>query len=479
MRVSRKKIIFYLIVILFGVVNALPVKFMKLKTIYDKQKKSLKYPVSIYVDKYSSTFISDWKARKIYRVLELNGNYEFKIIKDNLPKPIYITGLDDNNLILSLQKKDKVAILSYDGKNYEKLNINGLIEPRGIAVNDKYIAIAGNKSGKVFLLDKVSKKILKIFRNPKNIKADPRGVAFFNNSLLVTYSNRAEVVIFDLNSSKTKVIKLPYGTEKGKWRMPRYIQTDVLGAIYVTDYLSGKVVRIDTNGKVDDVITGLNRPEGLIVTKDAKIYVVEAEGKKIKIYDCEPYYKQLCWGKIYLDNGMVGDAIVALKDAYKLATDNKVKEQLSNNLSQLIITLMKKLKKGKAGYEVALDLVKFLKQINANDKILKEANEILNKLNPQVEKLKPQKEKQIISQVAKQVIKEAVKATKEVKIAKNNIQEKNDLKNKKIVKSNTEKTDTATKSSKGWIVWLTGIILVIIFVIMLFYQFTKEEADED
>jgi phage tail-like protein len=170
----------------------------------------------------------------------------------------------------------------------------GLELPTGVAVD---------AAGGIYLLDAASGKIKRFdpcecrfesvpctggLGNASRQFRDPHGIAIFCGDLFVCDTGNARVQVFALSGMTLRALWLsPARADLPQPWKPYDLAFDGLGRAFVSDFANGVVHRFDRRGNWQIKFGTLGQPAHLAVSRDGRVYVVEASTGDVAVFDLD------------------------------------------------------------------------------------------------------------------------------------------------------------------------------------------------
>jgi len=188
----------------------------------------------------------------------------------------------------------KVIVLDLPAKKFEYL--------KGAVGNGKLttpVNVAFDKEGTVYVADAGRKEVLaftsagdflQAFGSELDMK--PVDVAVYGSDLFVLDLKNNEIKVLDLKTGKLKESFGRSSNPMESLAMPTNMLMDDKGYIFVTNGMSGKVMKFDRDGhlllsfgQIGDGFGQFARPKGVTVDRDGDIYVVDAGHQNVQIFN--------------------------------------------------------------------------------------------------------------------------------------------------------------------------------------------------
>ena len=175
-----------------------------------------------------------------------------------------------------------------------------LLKPLGLATDNEcnlYVADATAKS--IMVYDQAGNYIKALggqqwFDRLTHVAVDAEGTRVYAVDTGGVGSENHHVLVFDVESGKHLRNIGKRGTAEGEFNLPRDIDIDEQGWIYVVDGGNFRVQVFDNNGefvrkvgKLGQIVGQFARPKGIAVDKDRNIYVSDASHGNYQIFDNE------------------------------------------------------------------------------------------------------------------------------------------------------------------------------------------------
>ncbi len=180
--------------------------------------------------------------------------------------------------------------------------MGSLNEPMGIFVDvdgSKYVADVGR--GQVVAYDSQN-QYLRAYGAKDEYKVTD--VAVDGERIYISESKKDEVLVLDKTSGEVVQRIGGRGKEDGKFRFPSFLSVDGDGNLFVTDPLNFKVQMFNRKGEFVKSFGypeagpgGMVRPKGHAVTRDGKLYLVDAGMEITQIFDVASTDPLLAFGK--------------------------------------------------------------------------------------------------------------------------------------------------------------------------------------
>ncbi|MCF6246564.1 MAG: hypothetical protein L3J69_04295 [Desulfobacula sp.] len=210
-----------------------------------------------------------------------------------LEKP-YDIGSTRGKLFVLDKSFNKLIIIDLINKQIDYLKdqrLGALIDPSGIWVSDdetKYIADMRRKQIIAFGPDN---KFLKAYGN-KEIFGKPVDVAVFENKIYVADLEKNKIFVLDKLTGKIINAIGTGGLKQGQFYKPTRVVTDLEGNIFVNDAFNYRIQKLDaqgrhikTFGQIGDTLGSFARPKGIAIDKEGHLYVADAAFENVQIFD--------------------------------------------------------------------------------------------------------------------------------------------------------------------------------------------------
>jgi DNA-binding beta-propeller fold protein YncE len=212
--------------------------------------------------------------------------------KKGIGKP-YGVAISDGKIYVCDVRKRMVDVLDLKERKFTYLTrdrrlrnpVNIYIEADGT----KYVSDA--VAGAVFVFDR-SNKLKAIFG--KELRIKPVDVVVRGQRCYVADAASKQIVVMNTTTGEEILRMGKEGTKDGELVSPTGIALDEQENVYVTDRLLAKVTKFDRNGffqattgQMDDTIFGFVRPKGIAVDKEGRMWVAEAAGEVVKIFNAQ------------------------------------------------------------------------------------------------------------------------------------------------------------------------------------------------
>jgi len=298
------------------------------------------YPACIWISKFGDIYITDSKNDRVLLLKEIDGKYtlveEYKFSPMREPVGIWAYS---NKIVVASKRGNKVVVFTQGGKLLGQCKFKRKIKrPRGVVYYKGRFYVADTPSNRVWILDEDFNLIGALQKDVYG----PRGVAVKNNVVYVANSLNSTITGYSVETG-AKVFSYKI---KGAKNI-RYLAFDKIGRIYVTDQNgkrgeNGILWCIDpVLGKNVKLAEGLRRPEGIFITNDTRIFVVEGDADTFRMFRTDSSYQQVCWAASYLNVGMYDEFLESLKNAYEDSQYKKFCEkvilQLKGNIGEKVI----------------------------------------------------------------------------------------------------------------------------------------------
>lgn len=302
-----KKVLYLiaLIVILGTVVFASDMEYIFERQVGGNEGKlpsEFDYPVCITSDTYGNIYVTDWNNSRVQK-FSSEGKFLLEIGNQSSPKLKKPIGIDIDN-------DNNIYVVDYGNNRVIKYDENGNLiltfgkfgskdgefrSPRGIFVDrlkdEVIVADYSNYRIQIFDLDGKFKKAIKCYDPSTKKNYNPRSAARDKSGFTYIVFTR-ENNIWKINENGEIVLKFGgEGSEPGQFKSPRYINTDNLDNIYVTDYSNNRVQIFTTDGKCRGYFGEkgnepgkFNNPEGIFVNRKADLYIVDSENNRFQIF---------------------------------------------------------------------------------------------------------------------------------------------------------------------------------------------------
>ena len=225
---------------------------------------------------------------------------------------------NDSQGVAGLQSRifDGVQVFSKRGVGVGELN-----KPRSVAVdtNDSYYVV--DMTGRVQKFS--SNGVFQLsWQMPESDKGRPKGLCRDQEGLIVVNEPHYSRVNYFTPAGVLAVQFGQHGTNAGQLAFPRAVAVNSRGEIFVSEYgLTERVQQFSAHGK--SVLNGFghmgdgpgefNRPEGLCVDKQDRLYVADSCNHRIQIFDAQ--------GKFLRAYGKAGRAAGELSYPYDIVVD--------------------------------------------------------------------------------------------------------------------------------------------------------------
>ncbi|HTG80882.1 MAG TPA: hypothetical protein VL949_03005 [Geobacteraceae bacterium] len=242
-----------------------------------------------YLKGFSSTKDIDAEATKfsLFQLGDVDTKQEIVLIKPfGLAVHAGILYLSDANgriIVLNLAKKE-YAYLKGD------FGAGKLKKPNGLAFDaDGSLYVADTQRKEVLVYDKDGN-----FQRAlgKDLDLKPVDVAVDNDFLYVLDIGKNAVEILGKKSGQLEREVGNTGGKDEKLALPISLTVDSDGYLYVTNALSGKVMKLDRDGHVllsfgelGDAFGQFGRPRGITVDKEGIIYVADASHQNVQMFN--------------------------------------------------------------------------------------------------------------------------------------------------------------------------------------------------
>jgi ABC-type Fe3+ transport system permease subunit/sugar lactone lactonase YvrE len=211
---------------------------------------------------------------------------------------------------------DGVQVFSKRGVGVGELN-----KPRSVTVdtNDSYYVV--DMTGRVQKFS--SNGVFQLsWQMPESDKGRPKGLCRDQDGLIVVNEPHYSRVNYFTPAGVLAAQFGQHGTNAGQLAFPRAVTVNSRGEIYVSEYgLTERVQQFSAHGK--SVLNGFghmgdgpgefNRPEGLCLDKQDRLYVADSCNHRIQIFDAQ--------GKFLRSYGKAGRAVGELSYPYDIVVD--------------------------------------------------------------------------------------------------------------------------------------------------------------
>jgi DNA-binding beta-propeller fold protein YncE len=221
--------------------------------------------------------------------------------KGRLDKPFGLALDDGGNLLVTDMGAHAVCFLDLSRKKWIRWESAGktrFISPVAVARHGSTFFVADSALGKVMAFDGKGKLQFEITRELER----PSGIALLGDRLLVTDSQRHQVVLYDLGGKFISKFGRR-GSGPGEFNFPTHVNVDAAGRIYVTDSLNNRIQVFDANGQFQRAFGSagdgpghFSRPKGVAVDRSGHVYVVDAVFDNVQVFD-EQGRLLLNWGE--------------------------------------------------------------------------------------------------------------------------------------------------------------------------------------
>jgi len=357
------------------------------------------YPVCIASDSYDNVYVTDWRNNRIQK-FSSDGKFLLEMGNQSSPKlnlPIGIDIDNDNNIYVVDYGNHRVIKYDENGNLIltfgKKGTKNGEFRsPRGIFVDrlkeEVIVADYSNYRIQIFDLDGKFKKAIKCFDPSTRKNYSPRSVARDKSGFTYIVFTR-ENNIWKINGNGEIVLKFGgEGEQPGQFKGPRYINTDLLDNIYVTDYENHRVQIFTTDGRCrgyfgekGDEPGKFNNPEGIFVNRKADLFIVDAENDRYQVFRAPGiiHLKSLAaWYKMGNDQELLEKTY---KEIYKLEPDDREAKKY------VLASLVRELEEAREDEEIKKTAEKILAMDSNQEDALK-ALEMLKEKQIKLEKKK-------------------------------------------------------------------------------------------
>lgn len=278
-----------------------PARYQSIKTIGDPERKFIKEPAGVAVDRENNLYVVDESGMKLKkfnnegRILTKWGDYgkEFKRIKspggvavDSLGN-VYVTDVKNHCVLKFNNEGQYMTMWGEEGDGEKEFS-----SPLGITVD-------GNDD--IFIVDSGNKRVVKYSHQGDLRKAwrkDGQISGTFIMPVAVTVNKNNEIIVLD----KARVHKFSAsgdfitswgksGTGQGELRGASGIFIDDSGSVYIADTLNQRVQKWDENGGFiiawGESGTGEGRmrhPSGVAVDSRGYVFVAEKENHRIQVF---------------------------------------------------------------------------------------------------------------------------------------------------------------------------------------------------
>jgi DNA-binding beta-propeller fold protein YncE len=221
--------------------------------------------------------------------------------KGRLDKPFGLALDDAGNLLVTDMGAHAVCFLDLSRKKWirwESVGKTRFMSPVAVARHGSTFFVADSALGKVMAFNEKGKLQFEITRELER----PSGLALLGDRLLVTDSQRHQVVLYDLGGKFISKFGRR-GSGPGEFNFPTHVNVDAAGRVYVTDSLNNRIQVFDANGQFQRAFGSagngpghFSRPKGVAADRSGHVYVVDAVFDNVQVFD-EQGRLLLNWGE--------------------------------------------------------------------------------------------------------------------------------------------------------------------------------------
>lgn len=240
----------------------------------------------------------------------IKPHYLFSIYGVREPWSVAVTWGGER--IYATESEGERMVRAFDGAGKP---LFGFAPPKSAIGTRAPAYVAVDASGKIFVSDRLRKSVDTYdaggnFLSSLTPWTDdgwmPLGLRFVGGDLLVTEVTATRHRVVRGNGLAMAQSLGKEGKEPGEFSFPNSVIADADGRTYVSDSNNGRVQVFDKQNRLINVISGFGLPRGLALDDMQRLYVVDAVGQEVKVYDvrqpkAEPLFS---FGDFGVDEGL-------------------------------------------------------------------------------------------------------------------------------------------------------------------------------
>ncbi|XP_071499008.1 tripartite motif-containing protein 2-like [Diadema antillarum] len=244
-------------------------------------------------DRTGLVYVAD-TGNSCIRVFDLEGTPKGQIGFSNFPQrfePVDLTINHQDHLVITDHRNQQVLVCSQDGSLNQIFGSAELRRPCGVAVNslgNAYVTDHESHCVRVYDNDGAHLRDLGGYGNTWGSFRGPISAAINSkDELIVSDRDNHRLQVFDTEGDYLLEVT-PSGEGEDEFKYPTGVAVDINDNIYVCNDWNGRVLKFSPDGtflkRVDSDEDGLRYPNGIAVTEDGRVVVVDYGNDCVKVF---------------------------------------------------------------------------------------------------------------------------------------------------------------------------------------------------
>eukprot|EP00057_Strongylocentrotus_purpuratus_P005056 XP_003730096.1 PREDICTED: tripartite motif-containing protein 2 [Strongylocentrotus purpuratus] len=244
-------------------------------------------------DRTGLIYVAD-TGNSCIRVFDIDGNAKGQLGFPNFAQrfePVDLTLNNNDNLVITDHRNQQVLVCNQDGTLTQIFGAAELRRPCGVAVNSLgYVYVTDHESHCVRVYDPDGLHV-------RDMGGYGNTLGYFRGPISAAVNSKDELIVSDRDNHRLQIFDTdgdyllevtPSGEGDDEFKYPTGVATDLNDNIYVCNDWNGRVLKFSPDGtfvkRVDSDEDGLRYPNGIAITDDGKVVVVDYGNDCVKVF---------------------------------------------------------------------------------------------------------------------------------------------------------------------------------------------------